>query len=124
MLSGPQQQFANGIAAGLNQTEAYRAAYPDSSPASAMSNAPRLMGNDEIQDEVARLRKSVEKEFSMSRAEWLERFKSLADNSEMVGELAVTKACLREIGLAMPGWYAPAGVKLEGDVEINVTIGT
>jgi len=117
-------KFAEGIASGLNQTEAYRAAYPDASEDSARGNAPRLITNDDIKAEIARLRQGIAKEFSMTRAEWLEQFKQLAGKAEDVGELAVTRACLREIGLAMPGWYAPAGVKLEGDVEINVTIGT
>jgi phage terminase small subunit len=123
MLSGPHQKFAEGIASGLNQTRAYMAAYPDASEESARRLGSQLLTNVDVASKVDELQKKVEKEFSMTRAEWLERFKSLADNSEMVGELAVTKACLREIGLAMPGWYAPAGVKLEGDVEINVTIG-
>jgi len=59
-LSGPQQKFAEGIVAGLTNTAAYMAAYPGAEETSAMSNAGRLIGNDEIQKEIARLRKLAE----------------------------------------------------------------
>lgn len=40
----------------MDQTAAYQAAYPDSKPASAMSNSTRLMRNDKVAAEIAALR--------------------------------------------------------------------
>ena len=59
-LTGPRQKFAEGIAQGLSQAEAYRAAYPKCSRAAAASNSPRLMGNDGVQAEIKRIRRAAE----------------------------------------------------------------
>ncbi len=56
MLSGPHQKFAEGIASGLNQTEAYAAAYPRASAATARANGSDLLTNTDIVAEIARLR--------------------------------------------------------------------
>jgi phage terminase small subunit len=59
MLSGPHQRFAEGIASGLNQTEAYRAAYPKATTATAGANGHELLKNTEITAEIARLREAA-----------------------------------------------------------------
>lgn len=56
MLSGPQRKFCEGIVAGLNQTEAYAAAYPKASRDAARSSAPGLLAKDSIRAEIARMR--------------------------------------------------------------------
>ena len=55
-LSGPQRKFCEGIVKGLNQTEAYRAAYPKSSDESARRAASLLMTNIDVTAEIAALR--------------------------------------------------------------------
>lgn len=123
MLSGPHQKFAEGIASGLNGTEAYQAAYPKVKRTTAGANSHELLKNAEIITEIERLREVVEGEFKMSRVEWLEGFMRIAKKAEQTGDLQAAKGCFREIGLAMPGWYAPDKVKIEGDAVIRVTIG-
>lgn len=59
MLSGPHQKFAEGIAGGLNATQAYLTAYPTASPENAAKNTTRLTKNDEITAEVERLREAA-----------------------------------------------------------------
>lgn len=124
MLSGPHQKFAEGIAAGLNQTEAYMAAYPKAKYDSARAKAPLLFANDSIQSEVASLRKAVKDEFALTQKEWLESFLRIGKKAELAGDHSAAKGCLREIGLAMPGWYAPDKVKVESEAIIHVSIGT
>lgn len=46
---------------GLNDTEAYAAAYPRASRSAAMSNAGRLIRKDEIRAEIARIRAAADK---------------------------------------------------------------
>jgi hypothetical protein len=60
VLSGPHQKFAEGIALGLNATDAYVAAYPASTRVAASPNAARLIRNDKVLEEVDRLRLKAE----------------------------------------------------------------
>lgn len=60
VLSGPHQKFAEGIALGLNATDAYVAAYPASTRVAASPNAARLIRNDKVLEEVERLRRKAE----------------------------------------------------------------
>ena len=60
VLSGPHQKFAEGIATGLNATEAYRAAYPSASEASLRAAASKLLTNDNISAEIERIRRAAE----------------------------------------------------------------
>ncbi len=123
-LSGPHQRFAEGIAAGLNATAAYIAAYPRAKPEEAAKNTSRLTKNDEITAEIARLREKIAQKFALTQVQWLNRLLRVADKAEADADYAATRSCLREIGLAMPGWYSPSGVKVESDSVIHVTIGT
>jgi hypothetical protein len=59
-LSGPQQKFAEGVAMGLTQTEAYMVAYPKGKRENAMGNAPRLRKRPQVAAEIARIRKAAE----------------------------------------------------------------
>jgi hypothetical protein len=61
MLSGPQLKFVHGIVAGLNQTDAYLAAYPECSPKAAEAHGSRLVRNGKVKEEIARLRAEAEK---------------------------------------------------------------
>jgi len=60
MISGRQKAFCDGIVSGLNQTEAYSAAYPKSTAEAARKHALRLVANGDIQDEIARQRAAAE----------------------------------------------------------------
>ena len=55
-MTGPQIKFAEGVAMGLSQTDAYRAAFPKCKPTSVEANAFRLMANDGVVMEIERLR--------------------------------------------------------------------
>ena len=56
MLTGPQRKFCEGVVSGLNGTEAYCAAYPDSSREAARRSASDLLGQADIRAEIAALR--------------------------------------------------------------------
>ena len=60
MLSGPKLKFCEGIVSALNATDAYCAAYPNSSRAAAGRSASDLLKFPEITAEIARLRKAAE----------------------------------------------------------------
>jgi hypothetical protein len=56
MLTGPQRKFCEGIVVGKTATDAYAIAYPKSSPKASESGASRLLRNDKVKAEIARLR--------------------------------------------------------------------
>jgi hypothetical protein len=58
-LSGPHQKFAEGIAKGLNATEAYCEAYPKSTKAAARRSASDLLTNPDIAREIENIRKAA-----------------------------------------------------------------
>jgi hypothetical protein len=55
-MTGQQRKFAQGVAIGLNQAKAYRAAYPKCSAKAAESKASRLVRNGRVRDYVNDLR--------------------------------------------------------------------
>jgi len=59
-MTGPQLKFAQGVAQGLCQADAYQAAYPRSNRKSASTNGGRLLRRDDIQEEIRRLRNLAE----------------------------------------------------------------
>jgi Terminase small subunit len=61
MLSGPHRRFAEGIVAGLNATQAYRAAYPKSSAEAARRSASELLTKPDTKAEIEQLRAEAQK---------------------------------------------------------------
>ena len=61
MVTGPQAKFCEGIATGLNGTEAYLAAYPRSTRRAAEPGASRLLRNAKVKAEIAKLRAEAAK---------------------------------------------------------------
>jgi hypothetical protein len=60
MLSGPQKKFCDAFAVSMNAADAYRAAYPRASGASAESAASRLLKNVQVKSEVDRIRAAAD----------------------------------------------------------------
>lgn len=60
VLTGPQRKFCEGIVSGKTATEAYLAAYPNATPATARKNAARVKANEGVLDEIARLRAAAD----------------------------------------------------------------
>lgn len=85
------------------------------------SNAARLNRNERIKARIKELQQAPVDEFTMSRTEWLESYKRIAQKAERTGDFAAARACLREIGLATKSFYNPDGE--QGGLKITVTIG-
>ena len=113
-LSAKHEAFAvlcsNGLAAGA----AYARIYPKSSKATAETDGPALLRKAQVKARVVELQAKVEKEFTLTRIDWLESLLRIAKKAEETEDFSASRGCLREIGLAMPGWYKP--------VENNVTV--
>ncbi len=74
-LTPKQEAFAQAIVTGVNQSDAYRAAYkvkPGTKPESVNQNASRIMANVNVMSRVAELRLSVAKKAQITLESHLE----------------------------------------------------
>ncbi len=92
-------------AAGLAAGDAYGRVYPKASKATRETDGPAPLRKAQVKSRVAELQAKVEKEFGMTRVEWLESLARVAKKAEDAEDFSASRGCLREIGLAMPGWY-------------------
>jgi len=104
---------------GISEHAAYAQAF-GVSKRSAEGNASAQMEKHGIRARVAELQALGAETLSLSRAAWLESFARLAKKAEEAGEYAAARSNLREIGLALPGWYATEGCKEGADTEMAI----
>ena len=114
-LNSSQIAFAQGVADGHNQLQAYRSAYPKSSPRSARANATRLMEKPEIASYVEEMREKTETEKTLTRQGKREILARIA-----LDESAPLGARLRAIDLdnKMAGHYEPEKVAYKFTVSL------
>jgi hypothetical protein len=117
-LSAKHEAFAVLCAGGRAAGAAYAEVYPNASKATAETEGPALLRKPQVKARVAELQREVEKQFTLTRGEWLHSFLRLAKKAEDAGEYAAARGSLREIGLAMPGWY---DAQKEGDDTIGAS---
>lgn len=84
-LTPKQELFAQAVASGASQSDAYRTAYTVSDktkPESVNQNASRLMANINIASRVAELRKPIAEAAQITLASHLERLQALSEAAE------------------------------------------
>lgn len=128
MLSGPRQKFAEGVAAGLNQTVAYLAAYPKASDETARRAASVLMTKHDIITEIARIRASAALLPGSAVLTLADKRNGLAaifrSNGEHLGSEVKTSDRLRALELdAKLAGELKDKVEVTGETVIKVTIG-
>lgn len=117
MLTEKQEQFVRNILEGMNQTEAYRSAYPNQkmSDKTISEAASRLMANSKVVARLSELRNELTKPTIMSAQKRLEWLTGLIDSEVDVN--AKLKAI--DIMNKMTSEYIQ---KIEADVKNEVTI--
>lgn len=117
MLTEKQEQFVRNILEGMNQTDAYRAAYPNQrmSDKTISEAASRLMANSKVVARLSELRNELARPSIMSaqkRLEWL---------TEVINGEEDINAKLKAIDIMnrMQGEYTQ---KIEAEVKNEVTI--
>ncbi|MFZ4766891.1 MAG: hypothetical protein ACOYMN_18215 [Roseimicrobium sp.] len=125
-LKNPKHEaFACRYAGGCSATQAYRETISSKcSASSAMQQASVLLKNLKVASRVSELRKRsgdiAAKQFDLTRERWLSRLLSVSDKAEAAMDFGAATRCLREIGLAMPGWYSPEKQEAKGKLEIVI----
>lgn len=116
-LTAKQEAFCQGIADGLGQADAYRAAYnaEGMKDNTIYPHASRLMNNDKIRARIAELRETVQEKQLWSREMSI---KALVQ-AYREGSGSVKVAAVKELN-AMHGYNEPAKVNISGSMVNRV----
>lgn len=120
LKNSKHEAFARAVAAGASAVDAYQQAYPGAKRTSANVEGSRLLAKPSIRERVEELKGKAAEKFAMTRAKWLDSLARLAVKAELTGDIGAACRCLREIGLAMPGWYSPEKQEHDGKLEIVI----
>lgn len=114
-LTAKQEAFAQGLANGLGQADAYRAAYDaeNMKDATIYNRAGDLMKNSEITARVAELKKAVQNKLLWSR----EMSVKALMQAYKEGSGSVKVAAVKELNL-MHGYNAPTEAKVDTTIRI------
>ena len=88
-LTPKQEAFAQAVASGMSQSDAYRAAYkvrPTTKPETVNQAASRLMADSNVTARVEELRQPVVEAAQITLASHLERLKALSQAAEDGGQ--------------------------------------
>jgi hypothetical protein len=120
-LTDKKEKFAQCIADGMTQADAYRTAYnprPDTKPASIWDSASKIMARPEVAQRVAELRQKLESKALWTREKsvraLLGAYKVAQERNQSTGMTAAVK----ELN-AMHGFNAPTQVELSGGLQIQ-----
>lgn len=90
-LTPQQELFAQSVASGMSQSDAYRTAYkvrPTTKPESVNQAASKLMADPNIASRVNEIRLPVVKAVQITLESHLERLKDLSDAAEKAGQMS------------------------------------
>lgn len=118
-LTAKQEAFAQAIADGLNQSDAYRKAYPNNMKADTVNQAAaRLMGNSKVLARVDELRSKLEAKALWTREMSVQTLIAVIQGSDKASDQI---AAVKELN-AMHGYQAPtkSETTLHGGMTFNV----
>jgi phage terminase small subunit len=112
-LTAKQEQFAQGLADGMNQSDAYRAAYDAGGmkPSSVTEKASELAANVKVTSRVAELQAALADKQLWTRADSVTELAYIARGGE--SKAAEKIAAIKELNL-MHGFNAPTKIELGG----------
>ena len=120
-LTAKQEAFAQAVASGMSQSDAYRAAY-DASRTKSESvnvNASKMMAGAKVSLRVAELRKELESKGLWTREKSVLALAAIADGGEAKPTEIV--AAIKELNL-MHGFNAPTKVDIGGTLMHRVEL--
>jgi phage terminase small subunit len=94
-LTPKQEAFANAVASGKTQADAYRAAFKvgvNTKPETVVQAASRIMRDSNVSARVAELRKPVAERTKMTLEGHLKRLSDLSDSAENAGQYSAAIA--------------------------------
>ena len=120
-LTAKQEQFCQGIASGLNQSDAYRAAYnaEKTKPDVVNVKASQLMANGKVSVRVVSLRDALANKALWTREDSVRALKQIADGVGGATKPGEAVSAIKELN-AMHGFAAPvkADLRLSGGLVL------
>lgn len=116
-LTPQQEHFAQCVADGMNQSDAYRAAFdikPTTLAKTVNEAASRMMANHKVRARVQDLREKLEEASIWRRLDSVKTLATIAKEEEELSKDRI--AAIKELN-AMHGWNAPQKLTLSGDAE-------
>ena len=115
-LTPKQEKFAQEVASGKSQADAYRAAFDcaKSSQTTIIKRASELMANRDISGRVAELKAQLSEKALWSREDSVNALLSVINNPDKQRDIV---AAVKELNL-MHGYEAPKEIKHSGGVTI------
>ncbi len=118
-LTSQMEKFCQGVASGMSQADAYRAAYPKSlkwKPETLHPQASKMMADNKIITRVAELKDEIAAKALWTREDSVLTLKSVIDASDKGMEITGAVKVLNE----MHGYNAPKEINVTGNLNINV----
>jgi NADH:ubiquinone oxidoreductase subunit E len=115
MLTAKQEGFAQSIASGLNQADAYRANYNavNMKAETIQQAASRIAADSKVSARIASLKKALESKGLWTREKSVQALANIADGGEAKANEIV--AAIKELN-AMHGFNAPAKIEIGGEL--------
>lgn len=112
-LTAKQEAFAQAVAGGLTQADAYRSAYEagNMKPETVQKRASELAADGEVAGRVASLREAIASKGLWTREKSVQALANIADGGEAKANEIV--AAIKELNL-MHGFNAPSKVEISG----------
>lgn len=116
-LTPKQEKFAQCIADGMNQSDAYRAAYDAGAmkPSTVNVKASELMADGKVTVRVDQLRKALSDKALWTREDSVKALKEIANGIGVASKPNEVVAAVKELN-AMHGFNAPVDINLGGKV--------
>lgn len=118
-LTSQMEKFCQGVASGMSQADAYRAAYPKSlkwKPETLHPQASKMMADNKIITRVTELKDEIAAKALWTREDSVLTLKSVIDASDKGMEITGAVKVLNE----MHGYNAPKEINVTGNLNINV----
>jgi phage terminase small subunit len=115
-LTPQQEQFAQCVADGMNQSDAYRAAFnikPTTLAKTVNEAASRMMANTKVRARVQELRDKLEEERLWKRIDSVRTLSEIARGHDELAKPSDRVAAVKELN-TMHGWNSPSKLELTG----------
>ena len=117
-LTSKQEKFAQCVADGMTQADAYRSAFdvrPTTKPESVIRSASELMSDPNISSRVSELRQQLSEKALWTRQDSVQALISVLSNPESQKDVI---AAVKELN-AMHGYNAPQKMELGGTLAVQ-----
>jgi isopenicillin N synthase-like dioxygenase len=121
-LTPKQERFAQEVASGKSQAEAYRTAFnvkPTTKPETSQANACRLMADSNVSTRVAELRAAVAERVTWTMADSLDVLSTIAKGLDTDAKPSDKVNAVKAIN-AMIGLDAPSKLNLTGNLVTHI----